>query len=163
MKRILLKINKGLLFACVSMYFGTGWSLIFFQLPSADTFTPDNYYDQFVPQVTRATDFFTIMTIVMMVSAIIMIIEHWNSVKKWFPITVLAGVFIATLLTMIYIFPYNEQMAVGITQMEELQEVLGKWMRLNVIRVSIWTVEWLAMLLYFLIDFKKAGKSKVIL
>jgi len=95
------------------------------------------------------------MTIVMMISAAIMIIEHWRSIKKWFPITVLAGVFIATLLTMVYIFPYNQQMAEGITEMEVLHEVLGKWMNLNTVRVSIWTVEWLAMLLYFLIDFKE--------
>jgi len=155
MKRILLKINKGILFACVSMYFGTGWSLIFFQFTSAESFTPENYYDQFVPQVTRATEFFTVMTIVMMISAAIMIIEHWRSIKKWFPITVLAGVFIATLLTMVYIFPYNQQMAEGITEMDVLHEVLGKWMNLNTVRVSIWTVEWLAMLLYFLIDFKE--------
>ncbi|MDZ7757707.1 anthrone oxygenase family protein [Rhodohalobacter sp.] len=155
MKRIILKINKGILFACVSMYFGTGWSLILFQFNSADSFTPDNYFEQFVPQVTRATEFFTVMTIVMMISAIIMIIEHWKSIKKWFPITVLAGVFVATLLTMIYIFPYNQQMAEGITQIEVLHEVLDKWMNLNVVRVSIWTVEWLAMLLYFLIDFKE--------
>lgn len=155
MKRILLKINKGILFACVSMYFGTGWSLILFQFNSAESFTPDNYFEQFVPQVTRATEFFTVMTIVMMISAIIMIIEHWKSIKKWFPITVLAGVFVATLLTMIYIFPYNQQMAEGITQIEVLHEVLDKWMNLNVVRVSIWTVEWLAMLLYFLIDFKE--------
>ncbi|MDR8389608.1 DUF1772 domain-containing protein [Aliifodinibius sp. S!AR15-10] len=155
MKKLLLKINKGILFACVSMYFGTGWSLVFFQFPSAEGLTPDTYYDQFVPQVTRATDFFTIMTMVMMVSAIIMIIEHWKSVKKWFPIGVLAGVIVATLLTMTYIFPYNEQMSEGISQMAQLQEVLSKWMRLNVVRVSIWTFEWLCMLLYFLIDFKE--------
>lgn len=153
MKNLLLKINKGILFACVSMYFGTGWSLIFFQFPAAEGLTPDTYYDQFVPQVTLATEFFTIMTMVMMISAIVMIIEHWKSRKKWFPIGVLTGVFIATILTMIYIFPYNEQMAQGITEMAELQEVLSNWMQLNVVRVTIWTIEWLCMLLYFLVEF----------
>lgn len=159
MKQLLLKVNKGILFACVSMYFGTGWSLVFFSFPSAEGLTPDTYYDQFVPQVTRATEFFTVMTMIMMVSAVIMIVEEWRTKKKWFPIGVLAGVIVATLLTMIYIFPYNEQMAEGITEMAELHEVLGKWMRLNVVRVSIWTFEWLCMLLYFLVDFRDGNRT----
>lgn len=155
MKNILLNINKSVLFACTSMYLGTGWSLVLFSLPSAPSLTVENYYQQFVPQVTRATEFFTVMTIVMFITAFIIIIEEWRSAKKWYPIGVLAGVVAATLLTIIFILPYNEQMAAGIATNTELHSILHDWTTLNIVRVLIWTVEWLLMLLYFLSRFGK--------
>lgn len=154
MKNILLKINKSVLFACTSVYLGTGWSMVLFSLPSAPSLNIHNYYQQFVPQVTRATEFFTVMTIVMLISAIIIIIEEWKSAKKWYPIGVLAAVIAATLLFEIFILPYNEQMAVGITSNVALHELLNTWTTLNYIRVSIWSIEWLLMLFYFLSCFK---------
>lgn len=63
-----LAINNIFLFLCAAMYLGTGWS------PVAPKLRPDNYYDQFVPQVTAAAKFFTVMTALMVVSAILMII-----------------------------------------------------------------------------------------
>ncbi len=62
------------LFLCTAMYLGTGWSLVLFSFPIASKLRPDNYYNQFVPQVTAATKFFTVMTVLMVVSAILMII-----------------------------------------------------------------------------------------
>src|SRR5688500_10493918 len=107
-------LNKALLFACVSMYFGTGWSLVLFTFPIAPKLTPDNYYNQFVPQVTAATHFFTYMTMVMMICCAIFIIEQWRSRDKWYPIVVLVLVIGATLLTIYFILDYNERMAAGI-------------------------------------------------
>src|SRR6185369_3054246 len=105
--RAVYTVNKLMLFACVSMYFGTGWSLVLFSFPVADKLTTANYYLQFVPQVTAATAFFKVMTCVMMVNAGILIIEEWRSHLKWFGIGVLLAIIIATALTIIYIFPYN--------------------------------------------------------
>lgn len=147
--KTLFSLNKALLFACVSMYFGTGWSLVLFSFPLAGQLTPDTYYMQFVPQVTAATHFFTYMTAVMMACCLLFIAEQWKTAAKWYPIIVLAGVIAATALTMIYIFPYNEKMARGITDAAELRHVLQGWMRLNIIRVSIWTLQWLAMIIYY--------------
>lgn len=159
MKNILLKINKSFLFACVSMYFGTGWSLVFFSLPSADSLTPENYYEQFVPPINRATDFFTIMTILMIISAVIIIIEEWKSYRKWYPIGILLAVIAATVLTSVFIFPYNEQLTAGITSQAELQQILGTWENLHLVRMLFWTGEWVLMLLYFLSYFP-ASKSQ---
>lgn len=160
--KLLLTLNKALLFACVSMYFGTGWSLVLFSFPIAPELTPDNYYNQFVPQVTAATEFFTYMTMVMMVCCVIFIIEEWKTPFKWYPIGVLVLVIAATLLTTTFIIPYNERMAAGITDMEELHDVLDKWMRLNVIRVSLWTLQWLLMMIFYAINqyqYKKLVKG----
>ncbi len=145
----LLTLNKMLLFACTSMYFGTGWSLVLFSFPLADELTPDNYYMQFVPQVQAATVFFTYMTMVMMANCVIFIIEKWKSKDKWYPIIVLVLVILATALTILFIFEYNEMMYAGITDAVLLKEVLRKWMNLNTIRVSLWTLQWLTMATYF--------------
>ena len=58
----ILRIIYAFLFLCVSMYFGTGWSLWLFSFPVTPQLTPAIYYLQFVPQVTAATEFFTQMT-----------------------------------------------------------------------------------------------------
>lgn len=148
MKKLLI-LNKVILFACASMYFGTGWSLVLFSFPVAPELTPDNYYMQFVPQVQAATKFFTYMTMLMMVCCMIFIIEEWRTSIKWYPIVFLVLVILATLLTIYFIFEYNEQMTAGITDPMILKGVLKKWMNLNTIRVSIWTLQWLVMGIYF--------------
>jgi hypothetical protein len=145
----LLTINKVILFACTSMYFGTGWSLILFSFPIASELTPDNYYMQFVPQVQAATKFFTYMTMVMMVSSIVFAIGEWKTNVKWYGIIIFVLVVLATALTIYFIFEYNQQMEDGITDPLVLQDVLKKWTFLNTIRVSIWTVQWLTMAVYF--------------
>ncbi|RUO89173.1 hypothetical protein D7Y11_31710 [Corallococcus sp. AB018] len=141
--------NACLLFLCTSMYLGTGWSLILFTFPIAPQLTVDNYYLQFVPQVQAATRFFTWMTAVMLLSAGVLAWRERKTALRWYPLGVLVAVVVATLLTRIYIFPYNDEMAAGITSPERLTEVLGAWMRMNRIRVGLWTVQWLLTLGYF--------------
>jgi hypothetical protein len=147
--RKLFILNHSILFACASMYFGTGWSLILFNFVVAPDLTVDNYYMQFVPQVTAATVFFTYMTMVMMVTAGIMIVAEWKTHFRWVPIIVLLAVFAATGLTIVYILPYNELMREGITDPVILRDTLDKWMTRNRIRVSFWTVQWVSMMVYF--------------
>ena len=148
MKRLLLILNHSLLFLCTSMYLGTGWSLVLFSFPIAPKLTPDNYYMQFVPQVTAATHFFTYMTLLMIALAVVMLVAEWRSRLRWAPIVVLLGVIAATGLTMMFILPYNREMEAGIADPGRLQEQLAAWMRLNRVRVGLWTVQWLAMMTY---------------
>lgn len=149
MKLKLLTLNHSLLFLCTSIYLGTGWSLVLFSFPVAPSLTPDNYYMQFVPQVTAATKFFTWLTLLMIVLAIVMLVAEWRSGLRWVPIVVLLGVLAATGLTMKFLLPLNQEMAAGITGQGRLNEVLSKWMSLNRVRVGMWTVQWLAMMIYF--------------
>lgn len=148
-RRVFHRLNACLLFLCTSMYLGTGWSLVLFSFPIAPQLTVDTYYLQFVPQVTAATRFFTWMTVVMLVSSIVLFWSERRSVLRWYPATVFVFVVAATLLTRFFIFPYNQAMADGITDPERLREVLGDWMRVNVVRVLMWTVQWLAMMGFF--------------
>jgi hypothetical protein len=155
----LLVLNHSLLFLCTSMYLGTGWSLVLFSFPIAPELTPGNYYMQFVPQVTEATRFFTWMTMLMLVLAGVMLWSEWRTPSRWAPITVLLGVIAATGLTMAFILPYNAEMAAGITEQARLNEVLGRWMSLNRVRVGLWTVQWLAMMLYFAVKAYRAMET----
>ena len=144
-----LILDATLLLLCTSMYLGTGWSLVLFSFPSRSTLRVDNYYDQFVPPVQRATRFFTWMTTVMIAAAIVLVVADRSSAYVIAPAIVLAGVIAATALTIKFIFPYNKRMAARITDERELQSVLGKWMLLNWIRVSLWTVQWFAIAAWF--------------
>jgi hypothetical protein len=142
-------LDASVLLLCTSMYLGTGWSLVLFSFPSRAQLTVDNYYEQFVPPVVRATRFFTWMTMVMMAAAIVLIIADWHSAYVIAPAVVLAGVIAATALTIKFVFPYNKRMAAHIRDPAELQLVLGKWIRLNWIRVLLWTVQWVAIMTWF--------------
>jgi hypothetical protein len=145
----LVVLNAALLLACASIYLGTGVSLVFFQFPSAAKLTPDNYYDQLVDQVHAATRFFTVMTNVMLVSAGLMCWSEWATGYLAVPIAEIVLVGLATGLTVRYIFAYNHRLEQHITDQAELSAVLRRWMRLNVVRVSIWVLEWLVIAAWF--------------
>jgi hypothetical protein len=63
----------------------------------------------------------------------------------------------STLLTIWFIFPYNAELASGITDPERLKTVFGKWATLNRIRVSHWVVELAAMMCWY---FALAAKAR---
>jgi hypothetical protein len=138
-----------LLFA--SLYLGTGWSLVLFSFPLAPRLTPQTYALPFVEPVKNATRFFTFLTIAMLIAAVVLLVGEADSGYLWVPIVYLAGVIAATALTLLFIFPYNRELKAGVTDQDRLRLVLGKWMRLNVVRVSLWTVQWLAVALYFVL------------
>lgn len=148
MPRFLL-LNHVILFLCCSIYLGTGVSMVFFQFPLEPKLTPDNYAMIFVEPVALATQFFTYMTLVMLVTAFIMLVTEWFSGIRWVPVVVLLAVVAATLLTIFYIFDYNHELTAGITDPERLKYVFHHWAALNRIRVSLWAVEWLAMMYWF--------------
>ena len=158
MRSKLLVLDAALLFLCVSIYLGTGWSLVLFQFPSASSLTVDTYYQYFVPPVQAATRFFTYMTGLMIALAIVMMIAEWRTGFRWVPIVVLLAVGAATLLTTWLIFPINAAMAKGITDPALLHPTLNRWMSLNRVRVSLWTVQWLAMMAYFAIKAYRAPR-----
>lgn len=145
----LKQVGNGALFLCVSIYLGTGWSLVLFSFPVANQLTVQNYYLVFVPQVTAATQFFTWMTVVMLVLAVIMTINEWKTGNAWIPIVVIVTIIAATLLTIFAIIPLNNEMAAHISDPQRLRFVLQKWIELNWIRVALWSVQWLALMYYF--------------
>jgi len=148
MPRILL-LNHCLLFLCCSMYLGTGGSLVFFQLPLEPQLTVDNYYMVFVAPVADATRFFTYMSWVMLITGLIMLGTEWYSGIRWVPIVVLLGIVAAIGVTLILIFPLNDELSQRVTDPARLRVVLHEWGNLNRVRASIWAVQWAAMMYWF--------------
>ncbi|MDQ4047944.1 MAG: hypothetical protein M3131_00965 [Actinomycetota bacterium] len=138
-----------LLFA--SMYLGTGWSLVLFSFPLAPRLTPETYALPFLEPIRNATRFFTVMTTAMLVAGAALTVGEADSEYLWVPIVYLAGVIGATLVTVVLIFPYNQELRAGVTDPDRLRVVLRKWMRLTVVRVVLWTTQWVAVALYLVL------------
>jgi hypothetical protein len=141
--------NNVILFLCCSIYFGTGISLVFFQLPLVPQLTPESYQLVFVGPVQRATQFFTYMTIVMLVTATVMLATEWLSGIRWVPLIVLLAVISATALTIYGVFDLNKALTSGGLTQQELRLTLEKWATFNRIRAALWTVEWMSMMYWF--------------
>jgi hypothetical protein len=142
-------LNHALLFLCTSMYMGTGVSLVFFSFPIIPELTVDNYYLQYVPQIQAATDFFTLVTKIMLTTGVIMIVAEWKQPTRWVPIVVFLAVVAAATLTVKLIFPLNVEMANHVTDPIRLQFILHEFSRLSTIRFGLWSLQWALMLWYF--------------
>jgi hypothetical protein len=147
--RNLLVLNHSLLLLCASIYLGTGVSLVLFQFPSFPELTVSNYHAFVVPPVDRATAFFTAMTMVMIATGLVLMLAELRTGLRWVPIVVLLALTASTLLTVRVIFTYNDELRAGITDAARLRTVLGAWVDLNYVRVSLWCVMWLALMAYF--------------
>ncbi len=156
----LIHFNNAVLFLCCSIYLGTGVSLVFFQLPLEPQLTVDNYYMIFVEPVQNATNFFTYMTSVMLLTGFIMLATEWFSGMKWVPIIVLLSVIAATGVTLTLIFPLNQELTAGVSSNERLAEVFTRWAGLNRLRVSLWAIQWVAMMYYFYALAKQARADR---
>jgi hypothetical protein len=149
MSSTLRTLDGMLMFAAASLYLGTGWSLVLFQLPDAKSLTPDTYAIPFVNPLVRATRFFTALTYVMIAASVVLIAGEWDTGYVWVPIAYLVLTIAAGQLTRSLIFPLNARMREGMTDPREVQSVLTKWARLGRIRTVMWTSEWLVMATYF--------------
>ena len=152
----LLLVSHGLLLLSASMYLGTGGSIAFFQIPSFGEFTVDNYAAYIVEPVARATQFFTVMTMVMYVAAVIMLVAERRSPMRWIPAAVLVLLTGSTLVTIYLIFPYNQEMRDGITDPARLHVVLQDWIRVNWFRFSLWWAMWGCLGVYYSIRLRQA-------
>jgi hypothetical protein len=139
------------LLLCASIYLGTGVTLAFFLFPIAPLLTPATYREPFVLPVTYATRFFTYMTIVMLIGSIGLVVIDWGETRWLLPGVYLLLTVAATVLTVRRIFPYNQRMAQGITDADELQAVLAKWRGVNTVRASIWALQWVAIAAWWIV------------
>jgi hypothetical protein len=151
MKKKLYLLNASLLFAGASIYCGTGWSTAIFQFPVMPQLTPDNYYLHFIPQIDAATNFFTFLVTMMLVTGGIMILVEWKGKTRYrgIPIAMVLLVIGATCLTVFVIFPVNQILRDGITDQAQLMDIVAQWIFLTKVRVALWSLEWTLMMYYF--------------
>jgi MFS superfamily sulfate permease-like transporter len=159
-KRKLYLFSNSLLFMGVSIYFGTGWSTAIFQFPVMPRLTVDNYYLHFIPQIDAATNFFTFLVTLLVITCLVMIVGEWKTGLRWLPITLLVAVIGATCLTMFVIFPVNDILRKGIHDPNQLRQIIDRWKLLTEVRVGIWSFEWSLMMFYFATKaYGKAGEQ----
>jgi uncharacterized membrane protein len=145
----LRSIDALFMLACASMYFGTGWSLVLFQLPDFKQLGPEDYQLVIVKPIERATRFFTAMTALMLLAAGLLVWGEWDTGYVWVPLVYIAATVGATALTKYWIFPINRRLEAGVTEPVALRRDLDRWAVLNRIRTLFWTVEWAAIAAYF--------------
>ncbi len=150
MKALLLTVNHTLLMFGTTMYVGVLWSLKFFWFPTWHKLTPANYYEQFVPQTTAATKFFTVVVPVMFLACVFMAIDEWKTRLRWLPIAAALTLGAATFVGAGQILPINKQLRAGITEQAQLTELMTKWISLNEFRFWALTVLWLLVMYYFI-------------
>lgn len=148
MPRLLL-LNHVILFMGCSIYFGVGIFLVVFQLPLEPRLTPDNYALVFVEPVQNATQLFTWLTVMMYITAFIMLITEWFTGIRWVPIIILLALTTATVLTVVFLFDYNRELIEGIRDPERLRAVFHNWAHWARVRVAFWVIEWCAMTYWF--------------
>jgi hypothetical protein len=150
MKAILLAINHAYILFGATLYCGVLWSLRFFWFPTWRNLQIDNYYEQFIPQTTAATQFFTVVVPIMFFCCLVMIVSEWRTKFRWAAIGALVCLGAGTWDGQLYIIPINKILATHITDQNQLTTLLERWMMLNDIRWVLLTLMWLVMMVYFI-------------
>ncbi len=159
LKRLLLDINNIYLMFGTTMYVGVLWALRFFWYPSWNVMTVDNVQDHFINPTANATKFFWVVVPLMLIANIIFIVSEWKTKYKWIGLIVLACTVGASYYGQALIIPINDQIATGnVTDQAELTALLQDWMRYNNARWIIMTIQWLAMM-YFFVSKRNTGSS----
>ncbi len=149
MKGKLLVINHACIFFGATLYCGVLWALRFFWFPTWHHLKVDNYYDQFIPQTSAATRFFTVVVPIMFFCNVVMIFSEWKGKLRWTAIASLLCLGAATWVGQLYIIPINKIMAKTVTDQAQLTSLLERWMSLNDIRWVLLTIMWLILMYYF--------------
>ena len=149
MKQKLMVLNNAYIFFGTSIYVGVLWALHFFWFPSWRGFKVDNYYDQFIPETTAATSFFTIVVPIMLLCYLIMVWKEWRTSMRWIALGAFACLVATTIVGTLLIIPVNKILAQHITDQAQLTELFQRWMFLNDVRWVLMTLSWVLMMYYF--------------
>ncbi len=148
-KTKLFIINSAYIFFGATLYVGVLWALHFFWFPTWKNLMVENYYDQFIPQTTAATKFFTILVPIMFLSHLILCWQEWKTKLRWLAILALLALSGATYVGTMHIIPVNKILKQHITDQGRVTQLLEKWMMLNDIRMVLMTLAWATLMAYF--------------
>ena len=93
----------------------------------------------------------------MLVGGLIMTISEWDEGGfRWAPLVYFVATVVATTITVGLIFPVNKVLNTPTDDAVLFRSTLAKWIRLNILRTVVWSIEWLAMALWFVAMAMKA-------
>lgn len=150
MKPLFLTLNLIFVWFGTTLYAGVLWSLHFFWFPSWRHLRVATYYEQFVPQTTTATKYFTVVVPIMFLALIILTIHEWSTRLKWLTIAMFMSLAGATFFGTMRIIPINKQLKAGVTDQAQLDQMLGRWIDLNEMRFYLLTLMWFFLVIYVL-------------
>ena len=141
----------GALLLFASLYFGLGWGLVLFQFPGAlESTKPGGFSERFGRPVRTAVAFFTVWSLLMVVGGVILTIAEWDQGGyRWGPFVYTIATVVATTFTVLLILPVNRVLYQEVPEPARFRALLSRWITLNIIRTVIWTVEWIAIALWF--------------
>jgi FtsH-binding integral membrane protein len=147
------------LLLCASIYLGMGFSLVVLQFPGALATThAANFPERFGAPVRRAVGFFSVVSAVMLAGGIWLTVREWDGGNgRLYPLFFTALVVLATLFTVVFILPVNRALYRDIPDQTRFTAMLGRWMRLNIVRYAFWILEWLAITGWFLAEVTREG------
>jgi hypothetical protein len=140
---------------CSTIYVGTMWCVRLFFYPTWKAMTPASVWDHFIIPTRAATRLFTVVIPLMFVAGTITIIEEWGHAQLWQAIVSVGGISASALFATIFIIPLNKRVAAGVAadavgpvrlDQSSLDAILGRWMKLNEVRVVLTTVTWVAVM-----------------
>ena len=139
------------LLLCASIYLGMGFSLVVLQFPGAlATTRAANFPERFGDPVRRAVAFFSVVSAVMIAGGIWLTVREWDhSGRRWLPLLFVLLSVGATAFTVIAILPVNRALYREVPDEARFAALLGRWIRLNVIRYGFWVLEWFAIAGWF--------------
>ena len=153
-KNKLLALNHTYYFWGTSVYVGLLWSLHFIFYPSWESMTPEALPEHFMVPVNAATDFFTYVVPVMLLTGAILIYTEWKTEQRWISVLSYVALLVMMMVGYFLIAPVNESIASGIANAnldpEILEHQLKSWMLYNDIRGVIMTSMWLIIVYYFI-------------
>jgi len=149
MKGRLIALNHAVILWGSTLYVGVLWALHFFWFPSWQHLTVANYYDQFIPQTTAATQFFTFWVPITFLCLLVMLWSERHTRLRWVPWAGLLCLATSTSVGQFLIIPINHYLATHITDQAVLTERMTLWMFLNNIRWVTETLAWLVIMYYF--------------
>jgi hypothetical protein len=149
MKSVFMVLNNAYAFFGTTLYVGVLWSLHFFWFPTWTSLKADNYYDQFIPQTSAATEFFTIVVPLMFLAHAVMVWKEWKGGYRFTSLGALLMLAGATYVGTLHIIPVNKILKGRVTDQAQVTELLKKWMELNDIRMLLMTLSWCLLMFYF--------------
>jgi uncharacterized membrane protein len=147
MKPILLSLNLIVLWFGTTAYAGVLWALHFL-VPNLAHSARRKHYDQFIPQTTAATRFFTVVVSLMFLSLIVIIVHEWRTRLKWAALAAFLTLGAATFFGTLRILPINHKLKEGVTDQAQLTEMHNRWINLNETRFVLLTLLWIIFVYY---------------
>jgi Domain of unknown function (DUF1772) len=142
----------GVCLLCASIYLGMGFSLVALQFPGALVTTrAEDFPERFGNPVRRAVAFFSVVSLIMIVAGAWLTAREWDhGDRRALPLAFATLVIIATAFTVAAILPVNRALYEPISDQARFTALLGRWIRLNVVRYGFWVLEWLAIAGWFI-------------